>query len=292
MAKGLNNVFLAGTLTQAPELRYTAGGLAILEMNLGGNDFVVGDDNQARELAWYHRVTVFGSAAENLANQVQAGTPIFIEGALNYRNWESPEGQKRSSIDIKAQRVEVLSFGTRKGDMTVIDTKGQHRLKNALNEVIVIGNLTRDAELRYTPSGSAVTRFSIAVNERYRDKTGADQEKTHYVDVNVWRELAEGCGDLKKGDAVFVIGRLVNDSWTDQEGNKRYTTRVEGSRVEFLTRGARPASTDDAGGSNATTRGPAGGSSTRTSTASANRAPASQKLDIDEQFPPEEELPF
>ena len=278
MAKGLNNVFLAGTLTQAPELRYTPGGLAILEMNLGGNDFVVGDDNQSRELAWYHRVTVFGAAAENLANQVQVGTPIFVEGALNYRNWESPEGQKRSSIDIKAQRVEVLSFGARKGDSTVVDTKGQHRLKNALNEVIAIGNLTRDAELRYTPSGSAVTRFSIAVNERYRDKSGADQEKTHYVDVNVWRELAEGCGDLKKGDAVFVIGRLVNDSWTDQEGNKRYTTRVEGSRVEFLT------------------RGPAGGSSTRTEraapSAAASRAPVSQKLDIDEEFPPEEELPF
>jgi single-strand DNA-binding protein len=279
MAKGLNNVFLAGTLTQAPELRYTPGGLAILEMNLGGNDFVVGDDNQARDLAWYHRVTVFGAAAENLANQVQAGTPMFVEGALNYRSWESPEGQKRSSIDIKAQRVEVLSFGTRKGESTVIDTKGQHRLKNALNEVIVIGNLTRDAELRYTPSGSAVTRFSIAVNERYRDKSGADQEKTHYIDVNVWRELAEGCGDLKKGDAIFAIGRLVNDSWTDQEGNKRYTTRVEGSRVEFLT------------------RGPAGGSSTRSerpasSSAAPKSAPMSQKLDIDEEFPPEEELPF
>ena len=279
MAKGLNNVFLAGTLTQAPELRYTPAGLAILEMNLGGNDFVVGDDNQARDLAWYHRVTVFGAAAENLANQVQAGSPIFVEGALNYRNWESPEGQKRSSIDIKAQRVEVLSFGTRKGDTTVVDTKGQHRLKNALNEVMVIGNLTRDAELRYTPSGSAVTRFSIAVNERYRDKSGADQEKTHYVDVNVWRELAEGCGDLKKGDAVYVIGRLVNDSWTDQEGNKRYTTRVEGSRVEFLTRGT------------------PGGSSTRSerpavAATAPKSAPMSQKLDIDEEFPPEEELPF
>lgn len=280
MAKGLNNVFLAGTLTQAPELRYTPGGLAILEMNLGGNDFVVGDDNQARELAWYHRVTVFGVAAESLANQVQAGTPIFIEGALNYRNWESPEGQKRSSIDIKAQRVEVLSFGTRKGESTIVDAKGQHRLKNALNEVMLIGNLTRDAELRYTPSGSAVTRFSIAVNERFRDKNGADQEKTHYVDVNVWRELAEGCGDLKKGDAVFVIGRLVNDSWTDQEGNKRYTTRVEGSRVEFLT------------------RGPAGGSGTRSERPLASTGgtsasvPRSQKLDIDEEFPPEEELPF
>ena len=60
MARGLNNVYLAGTLTQAPELRYTPAGLAILELNLGGNDNVIGDDGQLRELAWYHRVTVFG----------------------------------------------------------------------------------------------------------------------------------------------------------------------------------------------------------------------------------------
>jgi single-strand DNA-binding protein len=283
MAKGLNNIYLAGTLTQTPELRYTPAGLAILEMNLGGNDHVLGDDNTARELAWYHRVTVFGAAAESLANQLAAGTPVFVEGALNYRNWESPDGQKRSSLDIKAQRVEVITFGPRKGETTVTDSRGQQRLKNALNEVKVIGNLTRDAELRYTPSGSAVTRFSIAVNERYRDKSGADQEKTHYVDVNVWRDMAESCGELKKGDAVFVIGRLVNDNWTDQDGNKRYTTRVEGSRVEYLTRGP--------GMSGTSTRSerPAAASS---ASAPKQTAPMGQKLDIDEEFPPEEDLPF
>ena len=61
MARGLNNVYLAGTLVQAPELRYTPGGLAILELNLAGNDHVLGDDEKMRELAWYHRVTVFGA---------------------------------------------------------------------------------------------------------------------------------------------------------------------------------------------------------------------------------------
>jgi single-strand DNA-binding protein len=170
-----------------------------------------------------------------------------------------------------------LRFGARKDEATVTDTKGQPRLKDALNEVKLIGNLTRDAELRYTPSGSAVTRFAIAVNERFRDRSGTDQEKTHYVDINVWRELAEACAELAKGDAVFVVGRLVNDSWTDQEGNRRYTTRVEGSRVEFLTRGP--------GTGGADTRPQAAQS------ASPKAAPVSQ-LDIDEEFPPEEDLPF
>jgi single-strand DNA-binding protein len=268
MAKGLNNIHLAGTLTQNPELRYTAAGLAILEMNLAGNDHVLGDDGIMHELAWYHRVSVFGAMAENLANQLVAGTPVFVEGSLNYRTWENNQGQKRSSLDIQALRVEVLSFGSRKNESTVLDSKGQHRLRNAMNDVMLIGNLTRDAELRYTSSGHPVTRFTIAINEQFRDKSGAEQEKTHFVDVNVWQGLAEGCGELKKGEAVIVSGRLVNDNWTDQQGNKRYSTRVEGSRVEHVSRNGR------AGAPIAST--PSKG----------------KQLDIDETFVPEEGLPF
>jgi single-strand DNA-binding protein len=276
MARGLNIVLLAGTLTQPPELRYTPAGLPILELNVAGNDHVLGDDEKLRELAWYHRVTVFGPQGESLANALEAGTPVFVEGRLNYRSWEAQDGSRRTALDVVASRVETLAFGARREDPTVTDARGQQRLRNALNEVVVIGNLTRDAELRYTPSGSAVTRFSIAVNERFRDRSGQDQERTHYVDVNVWRELAESCGELAKGDPVFVVGRLVNDSWTDKDGNKRFSTRLEGNRVEFLTRG--PGS---------------GGAGTRAERPMV-AAPAAQtrQLDIDEEFPPEEDLPF
>jgi single-strand DNA-binding protein len=273
MARGLNTVYLVGTLTQAPELRYTPGGLAILQFSVGGNDQILGDDGQLRELAWYHRATLFGTAAETLAGQLAAATPVLIEGRLNYRSWEGQDGQRRSSLDIIASRLEVIKLGARRGEATVTDTKGQQRLREALNQVTVVGNLTRDAELRYTQSGSAVTRFSVAVNESYQAK-GEWQERTHYVDVNVWRELAEACGELKKGDPVFVLGRLVNDSWTDKDGNRRYTTRIESSRVEFLT------------------RGPGGGGAGTRPGASDQGAQTSQKLDIDEEFPPEEDLPF
>jgi single-strand DNA-binding protein len=279
MARGLNSIYLAGTLTQPPELRYTPGGMAILELNLGGNDHVIGDDERMRELAWYHRVTLFGSQAEQMVNQLEAGAPVFVEGRLNYRSWESQEGQRRSSIDVVASRVEAIGTGARKGETTVVDSRGQHRLRDALNQVMIVGNLTRDAELRYTPSGSAVTRFSVAVNERFRNSRGEDQERTHYIDVNVWRDLAEATGELLKGDPVMVIGRLVNDSWTDREGNRRYTTRIEGSRVEYLTRGP--------GGGGAGTRSEA----PRPADAATPSAQTRQ-LDIDEEFPPEEDLPF
>jgi single-strand DNA-binding protein len=275
MARGLNHVLLVGALTQAPELRYTPGGLAILELNLAGNDHVTGEDGQLRELAWYHRAKLFGTPAENMVNNLTAGSPVFVEGRLGYRSWEGPDGQRRSSLDINALRVEPLGFGPRKGEATVEDVKGQSRLRDALNQVTIIGNLTRDAELRYTPSGHAVTRFTVAVNESYQVK-GEWQEKTHYVDVNVWRELAEACGELAKGDPVLVIGRLVNDSWTDKEGNRRFTTRIEASRVEFLTRGP--------GG---------GGAGARPESEGARVGQEDKRrLDIDEEFPPEEDLPF
>lgn len=271
---------LAGTLVEDPQLRYTPGGLAILDMNLAGNDRVVGDDGEERNLAWYHRASLFGTYAENMANRLAAGTPVLVEGRLKYSSWETPEGQRRSKLDVNASRVEVLSFGARRGEQTVIDAKGQHRLVDALNQVMLIGNLTRDAELRYTPSGTGVTRFGMAVNERYKDRQGNDQESTHFIDITAWRELGEATAELKKGDPVLVVGRLVNDSWTDKEGNKRYSTRIEATRVEFMTRGNGGARQE-------------AGSGGKPSTGQGNAAtPPRKPLDIDEEFPPEDDLPF
>ncbi len=280
MARGFNSVQLVGTMTQAPEMKYTAGGLAILELNLAGSDRVVGNDGQPRDLTWYQRVTVFGKQAEYLSEQLGVGTPVFVDGRLNYRTWDDPNGQKRSALGVNAVRVEALTHGPRKGDATLTDARGQERLVNALNQVTVIGNLTNDAELRYTPSGDAVTRFGVAVNEQYRDRNGQDQESVHFVEINVWRELAEACAELGKGDAVFVVGRLTTDNWTDKEGNRQYKDKLEGSRIEFLTRGPG-----------------AGGTSARPPSADAQRGqtqsqPSRPKLDIDEEFPPEEDLPF
>lgn len=280
MARGFNSVHLIGTLTQAPEMKYTAGGLAILELNLAGSDRVLGNDGQLRDLTWYQRASVFGKQAEYLSEQLSVGTPVFVDGRLNYRTWDDQAGQKRSALSVNAARVEVLTHGPRKGDATLTDARGQERLVNALNQVTVIGNLTSNAELRYTPSGDAVTRFGIAINEQYRDRSGQDQESVHFVEINVWRELAEACAELSKGDPVFVVGRLTRDSWTDKEGARQYKDKLEGSRIEFLTRGPG-----------------AGGTSARPPQAGAQRGqqqsqPSRPRLDIDEEFPPEEDLPF
>jgi len=105
----------------------------------------------------------------------------------------------------------------------------------SLNRVFLIGNLTRDPELRYVPSGTAVASFDIAVNRAYSAQSGEKKEETSFIKVVVWARRAEVCAEyLGKGSPVFVEGRLRSRSWETQEGQKRSTVEVIASNVQFL----------------------------------------------------------
>lgn len=106
---------------------------------------------------------------------------------------------------------------------------------STLNRVFLMGNLTRDPEVRYTPSGTAVGDLGLAVNETYKNKAGETVEKTVFVDIEVWARQAETCAEyLYKGSPVFVEGRLKLDQWENQQGEKRSKLRVRADRVQFL----------------------------------------------------------
>lgn len=106
-----------------------------------------------------------------------------------------------------------------------------------LNKVLMIGNLTRDPELRYVPSGSAVANFSIAANRAYTTQSGDRKEEVCYVRVVAWAKLAEICGEyLSKGSSVFVEGRLQSRSWEAADGQKRTTLEVVADNIQFLDR--------------------------------------------------------
>ncbi len=110
----------------------------------------------------------------------------------------------------------------------------------SFNKVILLGNLTRDPEVRYTPKGSAVCDLGIAVNRIYTTEGGERREEVTFVDVVLWARLAEIAGEyLKKGRPVFIEGRLQMDSWDDkQTGQKRTKLRVVGESMQLL--GSRP----------------------------------------------------
>ena len=123
----------------------------------------------------------------------------------------------------------------------------------SVNKVILVGNLGRDAELRYTPSGAAVTKFSLATTEVWNDKAGQRQERTEWHNIDLWGKQAESLSEyLVKGKQVYVEGRLQTDEYTDKEGNKRKSTKVRCDRVVLLGggggRGGLGRAAEEAGG--------------------------------------------
>ncbi|NQT84981.1 single-stranded DNA-binding protein [bacterium] len=120
----------------------------------------------------------------------------------------------------------------------------------SLNKVMLIGNLTKDPELRYTPSGTAVADFRMAINREWTDKEGEKRSETCFVDIVAWRRQAEVCDQfLSKGSLLYVEGRLQLDTWETPQGERRSKHRVVAERVQFLggkSAGApRPAPTEE-----------------------------------------------
>ena len=105
----------------------------------------------------------------------------------------------------------------------------------SVNKVILVGNLGRDAELRYTTGGAAVATLNLATTEVWNDKAGQRQEKTEWHRVVLWGKSAESLTEyLTKGKQIYVEGRLQTRQWDDKDGNKRYTTEIRGDRIVLL----------------------------------------------------------
>ena len=105
----------------------------------------------------------------------------------------------------------------------------------SVNKFILVGNLGRDAELRYTPGGAAVATLNLATTEVWNDKQGQKQEKTEWHRIVLWGKQAESLQEyLVKGKQIYVEGRLQTRQWDDKDGNKRYTTEIKADRITLL----------------------------------------------------------
>lgn len=108
----------------------------------------------------------------------------------------------------------------------------------SFNKITIVGNLGRDPELRYTPQGTAVCNFSMATNEKRRDKSGELQDLTTWFRITLWGRQAENASKyLQKGSPVYIEGRLRIDEWTDRDGNPRYTLEVNATDMQFISGG-------------------------------------------------------
>jgi single-strand DNA-binding protein len=235
MTRGINNVILVGALVRDPELRYTPNGAAVLSFTIGGDSTATDDRGEVRSIAWYHRAEYISKQAESLADSLKAGSPVLLEGRLEYQMWENEMGERRSRVVLRVNQLEVLS---NHNDRLTADRAGGFRLLEGVNRATIAGNLTKDIVLRQTSSGTPVASLSIAVNESWRDAKGEWQSKGHFIDVTLWGSLAEQAAALTKGSPVLVMGRLESDSWTDAQGQKRNKLQVNAERLELLERRA------------------------------------------------------
>ena len=109
----------------------------------------------------------------------------------------------------------------------------------SVNKVILVGNLGRDAELRYTPGGAAVATLNLATTDVWNDRNNQRQERTEWHRIVLWGKQAESLQEyLTKGKQIFVEGRLQTRQWDDKDGNKRYTTEIKADRITLLGGGA------------------------------------------------------
>ncbi len=234
MARSLNLVTLVGTLVQDPETSTISDTNSVTRFTISGTEHVIGEDGKEHHPGWYHQINVFGRYGTWLAERLIAGSVVFVHGRLDYRTWETPEKERRHRVSVIGDYVELLEYGPRGTEPVTLDNRNQPRLRHARNEVIVSGNLTRDADPTTTPAGRSRTSFTLAFNHDYRKRNGDHITQTHFVNVTCWRDLADAAAVLTKGARVIAIGRLVTESWTVTTTNTtRYDTRIAADTLEF-----------------------------------------------------------
>ncbi|MFN3265872.1 MAG: single-stranded DNA-binding protein [Deinococcales bacterium] len=234
MARGINSFILVGAMVREPELRYTPNGAAVLSFTVAGDSTITDSTGEVCNVAWYHRAEYISKDAETLVNSLKAGTGVLLEGKLEYQTWQNDRGERRSRVVLRVSHLEVLRESH--AERLVVDRAGGCRLIESVNRAVISGNLTRNAVLRHTSSGTPVTSLSVAVGESWKDANGQWHDKTHFLEVVLWGSSAENAATLQKGAPVFVLGRLESNSWTDGAGQKRIKLQINAERLEMLER--------------------------------------------------------
>lgn len=229
----LNRVQLIGYQTQPVMVRQTPGGTSVTDLNLVVPSLFKAENGEMLTSRSFHTITAWGALAEVAGQFIRPGAQLFIAGRLQTDSWEDAEThEKRSKTKIVA--AELIMLDPKNGQMP--PPAGAKQTLSVLNRADVIGNVTRDPEMRTTTSGQHVLTLGVATNERWKDRTsGETKEKAEFHNIVVWGELAqEVYSCIKKGHRVFVTGRVQTRSWETQSGSKRTTTEIIAETVALL----------------------------------------------------------
>lgn len=234
--RGINEIRLTGAIASGPELTTVAGNLSRLHFTLASST-VVHTPSEVKAFSAYTDITYLGSLANAFAEQLAEGSLVDVRGRLDYSRYEV-DGEERTNLSVLALRLTELDPALHEVD---VDARDQAVLRNAINRVQIYGNLTRDAELRYTPHGNPIVRFGMASNETYKDRSGEEQERVTFVDVEAWHDLAESFINdddvlLKKGSPAIVEGLLLTENYQNKQGDKVYRKKISAQHISVPAR--------------------------------------------------------
>ncbi len=229
-----NRVHIIGYQTQPVEVRQTPGGSSVTDLNIVVPYKFKSEEGKEMQGKSFHPVTLWGPMADIAGQYVRPGSQVFVSGRLQTDNWEDQKtGEKRSKTRIVA--LDLIMLDPKDGQTSVPDGASAE-LTNCANRADVIGNLTREPELRTTTNGNKVTTIGIATNERWKDKSsGETKERAEFHNVVVWGDLAEEMTKtLKKGQRVYASGRIQTRGWETPSGAKRTSTEIIADSISML----------------------------------------------------------
>ncbi len=218
----LNRAQIIGHLTEDPQVRQTPTGQSVGDLNVMTKQLIKTATGTQMTTA-YHNVVVWRGLADIAGRFLKKGSQIFISGRIQTDEWEDQtSGQKRYKTRVTADELILLDAKT-----PLSPIAAESMVAGGLNQAELIGNLTKDPELRQTPNGNSVVSFGVATNFTWKDRDGQNQEKTEFHNVVAWDEVAQAIAqNFKKGRKVYIQGRLQTRSWETPDGSKRYTTEI------------------------------------------------------------------
>lgn len=229
----LNRVDIIGYQTQPVTVRQTPGGASVAELNLVCPYSFQSSQGEKLNGKSFHSITVWGGMAGVAEQYVKPGAQVFVSGRLQTDSWEDTTSkEKRSKTKVVA--LELILLDPKDGQISLSD--GAAPLAQCLNHVQVIGNVTKDPEMRTTTNGQNVLTLGVATNERWKEKgTGEMKERTEFHSVVIWADLAKLIQTtVRKGQRVYVSGRVQTRGWETKEGQKRTTTEIIADQVLLL----------------------------------------------------------
>jgi len=238
MARGMNKAMIIGFVEREPEMRHTAGGQAVSSFGVSTSRRWTTSSGQSRESTeWFHLVA-WGKLAELASRRLRRNQRIYAEGHIQTRCWEDTNGQRCCLTEFVASKLIPVGDQTTGRDEA---TEGFEETPLCLNCAMVIGNLGRDPDMRYTPGGQAVTCFTLAATRTWSSADGGRRDSTEWFSVVSWGSLAEICNQyLRKGRRVYVEGELRTRCWEQPDGQRHHRTELVANEMIML--GPRPMS--------------------------------------------------